>query len=612
MEETNEYLRAVKRLWPIIVIATLLGMAAAFFATPAQVSPLLRTYRATHTMLLNGDGGQVATVTFKQLPLFATTGEVPRRVAAKVKWTGAPATLATQIQAAVDVDTGTFTISTAQVDPARAVLLADTFAKELVTYLAQRQDEVQGGRLAVTLKRLNELKKQATDLDTQVQGDPPNEVLKAQRDAAVRQYGAQYDQYQGLVAQAAAGIGLTTLEKAQPVPVENGGFTVPRSRKARVPLAGAVGAMLGLGLALVMDRFDGRVRDRKQAELLMGAPVVAELSTLNRNERGLKLCVSPEHQGGVAEGYRTLRTALTFLAGAESVASSDGPSAPVILVSSPSPGDGKTTTAANVAAAFAEAGSRVLVVNADFRRPKISSFFVANLEFGVGMDLATVSALTAQQVLIPTENPAVSLIDLSRVHAAPGELARVTARAVAAMRNEVDAIVIDTPPLGVTAEALEFVAVASMVLLIGRVGRTRVRSADRACELVRFIGATTVVVALTDTGHVNRGRSQYDGTYALTPDVRTKKQPKQAKDRSAATTKPAKPQARKAPPVAVRYSQASPLPPASVNGNHVANGKGPSGVNPAFIRSPVSAPPGSDNDDDDDDDYLNNMDEWDD
>ena len=140
MEETNETWRAIKRLWPIIVIATLLGAAAAFFATPAQVAPIIRSYRATTTMLVSNGSNTIGTISFNQVPLFATTGEVPANVAAIVKWSGAPAALAAQMQAAVDANTGTFTISTQQTSPSRAVELSNTFADELVKYLAQKQD----------------------------------------------------------------------------------------------------------------------------------------------------------------------------------------------------------------------------------------------------------------------------------------------------------------------------------------------------------------------------------------------------------------------------------------------------------------------------------------
>ena len=507
MEETNETWKAVKRLWPIIVIATLLGAAAAFFATPAQVAPIIRSYRARTTLLVSNPSGQVGTVSFNQVPLFATTGEVPKRVATLMKYKGEPAALAAQVQAAIDPNTGTFTVTTQQTDPGRAVKLADTFADELVKYLAEKQDEVLGGRLASTLKRVDELKKQASALNDQVLVNPDDEVLKAQRDAAVRQYGAQYEQYQTLNESLTAGLGLTALERAQPVEVQTGGFKAPQSRAARVPLAALVGGVMGLGLVLVMERFDGRVRDRRRAEQLMNAPVIAELATLGRRHRGTQLCVNPENQSGVAESFRTLRTAVAFLVQNENTGD-DAPT-PVIVVSSPSPGDGKTTTAANLAAAFAETFRRVVVVNADFRHPRIGKFFVDPSQPDLLADLQNFDGVGPEHFLRRTIHPSIRMVDLASLNAPPGELTRATTRIVAGLRPWVDVIIIDTPPLAVTAEALEFMHLASLALVIGRVGRTRVRSAQRAGELMVFAGATTISVALTDTGRPTRGRGQY-------------------------------------------------------------------------------------------------------
>ena len=508
MEETNETWRAVRRLWPIIAIATLLGGLAAFFATPSQVRPIIRSYKATTTLLVSNGNGQVGTVSFNQVPVFATTGEVPRRVAEIVKWKGVPAALAAQVQAAIDPATGTFTVTTQQSSSSRAVLLANTFSDQLVKYLAEKQDEVLGSRLATSLKRLDELKKQASDLDVAAAASPTDEVVKAQRDASVRAYGAQYEQYQSLNDSLTTGLGLTTLERAQAVELQTGGFKAPQSRKARIPLAAGVGMVLGLGLVLLMERFDGRVRDRRRAEQVMGAPVIAELATLARKHRGTKLCVTSDNQGGAAESFRTLRTTLSFLIHGEDVATAKA-LAPVIVVSSPSPGDGKTTTAANVAAAFAETCERVVVVNADFRRPRIAKFFLDDSHPDMLAGLKNFDGFGPEHFLRRTHNNAIRLVDLSTLNAPPGELTRATGRIVAGLRPWVDVIIIDTPPLAVTAEALEFMHLASLALIIGRVGRTRVRSATRASELMRFAGATTISVAMTDTGSPTRGKSEY-------------------------------------------------------------------------------------------------------
>ena len=86
MEESNEYLRAIRRNWPIPLVAMVLGLVAMFFTTPAKPHLTPVAYRATHTILIAQHGGEVnfGAITINQITLFATTGEVPRRVSKKL------------------------------------------------------------------------------------------------------------------------------------------------------------------------------------------------------------------------------------------------------------------------------------------------------------------------------------------------------------------------------------------------------------------------------------------------------------------------------------------------------------------------------------------------
>ena len=87
-------------------------------------------------------------------------------------------------------------------------------------------------------------------------------------------------------------------------------------------------------------------------------------------------------------------------------------------------------------------------------------------------------------------------------------------RLVSAVAQTLDVVIIDTPPLMVTTEALEFVPDAKVVVLIGRVGRTTAGAAQRAGELIRFGGAEQVAVALSDTGTSHLRRASYYDYYS--------------------------------------------------------------------------------------------------
>ncbi len=130
-----------------------------------------------------------------------------------------------------------------------------------------------------------------------------------------------------------------------------------------------LGLMLGGGLAYLRDWLDHRLNSPEEIREMLGLNVLGVLPNMPGKEpvssRGQKVHMDPMSE--VAEAYRTIRTAIYFGA-------PDG-KAKTVLVTSPAPGDGKSTTASNLAIAMAQAGQRVLLLDADFRRPTIYKVF---------------------------------------------------------------------------------------------------------------------------------------------------------------------------------------------------------------------------------------------
>ena len=329
--EPIDYVRALVRRWPIIAIGALIGAAIAFLGTDPKPAPVRRTFTATHTLLATDQSqfnanAPIGTITFAQVPVFATTGEVPRRVAQQLNWPGAPAALATQVAVKGDPTTGTITFTVTKDDPAEAVTIADAFADQTVKYLAEAQDNQRQNRQQKLLGQANELESELRDLDGKVNAEAAqlaasgqatqdvDSVLRAQRDTVARQYSSAFEAYRDLVAESEQDLNVTTLERAQPVQVQTGGLSAPRTRSTRVPIAAAIGAVLGALVALVAERLDARLRDRRRAEEAFGASVVAELPTLSRRQRASQPIVRPDQHSAAAEAFRSLRTSITFMA----------------------------------------------------------------------------------------------------------------------------------------------------------------------------------------------------------------------------------------------------------------------------------------------------------
>ena len=124
------------------------------------------------------------------------------------------------------------------------------------------------------------------------------------------------------------------------------------------------GLLVGCGIALVREQFDDRIRVSPDLDSAIDGPVLGELpedADVRKGKVALVLVEAP--QSALAEAVRDLRTSLRVLLVDEQC--------PVITVTSPEPGDGKTFVTANLAASWALTGSRVIVVSADFRRPRL-------------------------------------------------------------------------------------------------------------------------------------------------------------------------------------------------------------------------------------------------
>ena len=147
------------------------------------------------------------------------------------------------------------------------------------------------------------------------------------------------------------------------------GATKIRPQPKRNALLGALlGGILGVVLALLAEALDRRVRSEKEIEEILGLPLLGRLSRPSRRLRkNRQLVMMREPTGVQAETFRKLRTSLEFV--------NFDRGARTIMVTSAGPREGKSTTVANLAVAFARAGRRVALIDLDLRRPVLEGFF---------------------------------------------------------------------------------------------------------------------------------------------------------------------------------------------------------------------------------------------
>lgn len=521
--EPLDYLRVIRRRWRILAACVLVAAVAAWITTPAEPTNDEVTYRATNQVIR--DSSAVAPPALASLSVFVKTGEVPKRVAKRVGYDGEPAVLAADVRLEPDDQTGILGISATGSSPSKAADMANAFAEETLAYLGEQAQAQQQEQLGTLNERLAALETELDALDNQLDAAEASGastgVLEAERDSKLRQYGAALDQREQVLNQPPPTAGYVTLQEAVPelATAEGAGFSAPTSRTGRTALAVVLGLVLGLAAVFVAERLDTRLNTPEAAEDAFLLPVIAEVPRVSMAPDTILSAIDP--MSSTAEAYRTLRAALllmpTLALGTRHAGGSDEPQ--VILVTSPAPGDGKTTTVANLAACFAEAGRSVLVLGCDFRRPEVHKFFGLDNRPGIA-DVLVDGHRDLATIVRPTDLPGVSVAPSGSTLRSFGDVANAGRELVGLARGLADVVLIDTPPILATNDATELIPAADAVVIVARVGKTSLDGAKRSHRLLERLSAPAAGVVLVGGAVGEQSYSKYYHSVAPEPPKR--------------------------------------------------------------------------------------------
>jgi tyrosine-protein kinase len=255
----------------------------------------------------------------------------------------------------------------------------------------------------------------------------------------------------------------------------------------------AVGALIGLlggiGLAFARDRLDDTVRTKETAESVTSLPTLGIVPDVAEERQGRDLVTVTDSKSSASEAYRLLRTSVKFL----------GIDSPIrtLLVTSAGPAEGKTVSAANLAVTLAQTGERVLLVDADLRRPRLYEIFGAPPS--PGLTTALLDGERPEKAIWAVEEvPGLHLLPPGTAPPNPAELLDSTrARTVfATITERYDVVVVDSPPVVAVTDAAVMSAWADAVLLVVAHGTTSRRGLARAVELLRQVDAPLVGMIL--------------------------------------------------------------------------------------------------------------------
>lgn len=249
-----------------------------------------------------------------------------------------------------------------------------------------------------------------------------------------------------------------------------------------------LGVLLGIGLAVVRDLLDNTIKKRETLEEVAGAGVVG-LIPFDRELQERPAIAFDSDNSGTAEAFRKIRTNLQFL-------SVDKPPR-VIVVTSTSPSEGKTTSAMNIALALSEAGHSVVVVDGDLRRPRLAKYL--DVVASVGLSSALSGAASIGDVLQETKYPQLSVLAAGPIPPNPSELlgSQSARNLLHELSTKFDYVIIDSAPLLAVTDSAILAAEADGALLAVRWGKTRREQLTHAVGALRDVGAPLLGTMLT-------------------------------------------------------------------------------------------------------------------
>lgn len=446
----SDILKALRRRWWIVAICVIVTPAAALAFSLSQE----KQYSATATLLFqdarldNQLLGDTTYVDSDQERTAATNtaiaqlGTIQRRTEAAVANRFPNVDVNVSVEQSGTDNLGTVTATAPS--PAAAAAIATRFAEEFITFRRGAERETVTRAIALLERRIERLER--TD-------GPRSEIEELET------------RKQDLENLSAVQTGNVQLVERADVP------DTPSSPKTRrnVLLGIFLGGLLGIALALLVDRLDRRIRDESEIEDSVEAPVlgvVPQSKAIARQKGGLEAL-----RPGDVEAFRLLRAELRYFE-----ASKD---ASCIMVTSSAPGEGKSTVAWNLALCAAESGARTLLIEADLRRPVLA------LKMGATPGEKGLSTVLSEQVTLSDalqhyehggdEDHTFDVLYAGPKPPNPGDLLEsenMTAL-LGEVRRRYEYIVVDTAPVPVVSDPIPLLSQVDGVLVVTRLGRTQ-------------------------------------------------------------------------------------------------------------------------------------------
>ncbi|MDV8001444.1 polysaccharide biosynthesis tyrosine autokinase [Rhodococcus sp. IEGM 1408] len=281
----------------------------------------------------------------------------------------------------------------------------------------------------------------------------------------------------------------------------------PKSER-NVAIGLVLGLLAGVGVALLINTLDRRVKSKEQLESITGKPVVGSIPFRKNEdkEKGAEHLVPfREGHSPAAESFRRLRTNLQFL-------NVDNPPRVFVLTSSVAT-EGKSETAINLSLALAEAGNRVLLIEADLRRPLVVSYLA--MPDKVGLTNILSGQAKFEDVVQETRHDGVTLLACGPLPPNPSELlaSDMAKHLFEDLRSKYDYVIIDSPPLLPVTDGALLARVTDGALLVVRSHRTTTDQVKQAVDNLDKADATLLGLVAVANKPAKKGSTGYYDSY---------------------------------------------------------------------------------------------------
>lgn len=475
--EVRRYLSLLWQWLWLILLSTAAAGATAFLLSARTTA----VYRASSRLLIDEAPGSSGSNDYSLLLLeqrlaqtyveILNTRPVRQATIERLDLPFSAETLATMLSVSALPDTKIIVISVEDSDPARAADIANTIGEVFIVQNQARESLRYAEPIANWESRIDHIGDEIQTLATQINAFGPAATaeeqaalarLQTQRNEAQIHYTEAFNNLNELqVAQAKESSNLVQIEQAQPSPDP----IRPRTMTNTV-LAAIAGAMTTLGLVFLAEYIDDTIKIPGQILQDTALSTLGTIANIKENDTTARLITARSPRDSISEAYRVLRTNLSLPL--------VGGAAHTILVTSSLPGEGKSTTAANLAVVLAQMGRRVVIVDADLRRPIQHKIFeVAN---GQGLTTAILDNTVAiDNLLQKTKIAHLAILTSGPIPLNPAEYldAPRLAQVLAALGQEADLMILDTPPTLSAADVSILAPLVDGCLLVVEVNKTR-------------------------------------------------------------------------------------------------------------------------------------------